>query len=87
MQPFILNEFTYSEDEAARACEIRKMEASERKDARIKYFEIETGKKFPHQSPIKIGFNESTAHLSSLEIERSAALVDMDAVRPGRIDY
>lgn len=81
MQPSILHGFTYSKDEEARASEIRKMENSERKDFRIKCFEVETGKKFPHQAPIKIGFNMSTAHLSSLDIERGAAMVDMDNLR------
>lgn len=82
MQPFISNGFTYSEDEEARAHEIRKMEDGERKDSRIKYFEIETGKKFPQHQPIKLGFNLCTALMSSLEIERGAAMIDMDANRP-----
>ena len=87
MQPFILYGFTYTKEEEGRAREIRKMEDSERKDFRIKYFEIETGKAFPHQAPIEIGFNMCTALMSSLDIEKGAALVDMDSVRPRKIKF
>jgi hypothetical protein len=75
MQPFILYESTYTEEEASRAREIRKMEESERKEFRIKYFEIETGKKFPTKEPIEICFNQDTAFMSSSIIESTSAEV------------
>ncbi|KKQ13729.1 MAG: hypothetical protein US25_C0035G0007 [Candidatus Moranbacteria bacterium GW2011_GWE1_36_7] len=66
-EPYILNGFSYSEDEKSRAKEIRNMEDSERKDSRIKYFEIETGKKFPTNEPLKqnIALNRSKTEISS----------------------
>jgi len=63
-EPYILNGFSYSEDEKSRA---KEMEDSERKDSRIKYFEIETGKKFPTNEPLKqnIALNRSKTEISS----------------------
>lgn len=77
-EPYILYEFSYSEEEMQTVRKIRKTSDEKLKEFRIKCFEVETGKKFPHEKPIKLGFNMSTAHLSSLEIEAGAARVFQD---------
>lgn len=54
LQPVRHFGYFYTEEEASSITEIRKMENSERRDFRIKYFEIETGKEFPKSGLINI---------------------------------
>ncbi|KKQ52773.1 MAG: hypothetical protein US70_C0007G0022 [Parcubacteria group bacterium GW2011_GWD2_38_11] len=64
---FILNDYHYSRRETNEAWRIRNMPDGEKKDALIKYFEIEIGKKFPESEPIEIGLNTDTAFMDNLE--------------------
>jgi hypothetical protein len=74
-EPYLLNGFSYSEAEMVEVREIRSMPDGDHKIALIKCFEVERGKAFPAKRAIKLGYNHSKAHQSSLEIEKGAAFI------------
>lgn len=85
---FILDEVSYSSNEAMKAHEIRTMPSGEKRRSLIKYFEIETGKPFPYQRTITTGFNFYTALMSSSHSEQAAGMVENDRMsRTDKVEY